>query len=269
MASIEFIKKRIAGKEAEIDKLQKKLARIQKAKDTNWENNPYYYHESDLRYTTRDLEDAQKALDKWKDELSKETEKANSRNIQVIIDFLNAWKEQSIEYYHQVLPRYIKDAEERVACQSKHADDWNYGKIRQMSREDREAYEAEYQKAEHAYSSKWNWFIPYVDTTHTCLNPDASILEKHIYKTDYFIDDKKLDKELTMEANRKYDFIIERTNEIVGQITDASYLYIGPSGELNGYIVGTRGKAEVETIGAGGYNIQRFHFRTLIKPYRR
>ena len=35
-------------------------------------------------------------------------------------------------------------------------------------------------------------------------------------------------------------------------------------GDINGIIVGTEGKAKIQTIGAGGYNIQCFHFRTLI-----
>ena len=76
----------------------------------------------------------------------------------------------------------------------------------------------------------------------------------------------KLEKDLTKEWNRKYDFIIERTNEIVGKITDASNLKVGAKGDLNGYIIGTKGTAKVQTIGAGGYNIQCFHFRTLINP---
>lgn len=74
----------------------------------------------------------------------------------------------------------------------------------------------------------------------------------------------KLAKDLIEEANRKYDFIIERTNAIVGEITDASGLTVGSKDDLNGYIIGTRGVAKVQTIGAGGYNIQCFHFRTLI-----
>ena len=47
--------------------------------------------------------------------------------------------------------------------------------------------------------------------------------------------------------------------------TDASGLEVGAKGELNGLVNGTRGVARVTTIGAGGYNIQCFHFRTLVK----
>ena len=39
------------------------------------------------------------------------------------------------------------------------------------------------------------------------------------------------------------------------------------SENLNGYIIGTKGCCSIKTIGAGGYNIQCFHFRTLIHPY--
>ena len=54
MATVEFIQKRIEGKEKEISKLEKKLERILKAESTNWEVNPYYYRESDKRWTERD-----------------------------------------------------------------------------------------------------------------------------------------------------------------------------------------------------------------------
>ena len=79
---------------------------------------------------------------------------------------------------------------------------------------------------------------------------------------------KLLNKELEQEKNRKYDFIIERTNKIVGQITDATGLRVGAKADLSGYIFGTRGKAHVETIGAGGHSVQCFHYRTLIKEVK-
>ena len=58
--------------------------------------------------------------------------------------------------------------------------------------------------------------------------------------------------------------MIDQVSEKIGEITDASHLSIGEKGEINGIIVGTNGKAKIETIGAGGYNIQRYHFRTLV-----
>lgn len=62
--------------------------------------------------------------------------------------------------------------------------------------------------------------------------------------------------------------LIGRIMSTVGTITDASTLYIGPEGDINGCIEGTEGKAKIQTIGAGGYNIQCFHFRTLIHEYK-
>ena len=76
--------------------------------------------------------------------------------------------------------------------------------------------------------------------------------------------------ERTMEEEKRAKLLdlIGRIMSTVGTITDASALYIGPEGDINGYIVGTEGEAKIQTIGAGGYNIQCFHFRTLIHEYK-
>lgn len=56
-----------------------------------------------------------------------------------------------------------------------------------------------------------------------------------------------------------------RVAEKVGKITDAAGLAIGMNGEINGYVEGDKGGATINTILAGGWNIQCLHFRVLVK----
>ena len=78
----------------------------------------------------------------------------------------------------------------------------------------------------------------------------------------------KCNKELDKDIESLYWDLVDRVTEQVGEIIDASDLSIGAKGNLNGIIAGTKGKVYVETIPAGGYNIQRFHYRTIIKPVK-
>lgn len=256
MATIEFINKRIEGKKKEIEKLSKKLERIEKAKATNWEKNPYYYRESDLKYTLRDLEEAKASLANYEADLEVALHKANSRNIQVIIDFLDGWKDRAFKFYQDSLPRYI-EARTRYYEADHRLCDWHNGRyahIKEIGEEEYKRIEKElheeYKIEREAFRSNWSWLSPYI------LYNDV-------------LDEEKVKKDLQIEADRKYDFIIERTQKIVTEITDASYLRIGEAGELNGYIIGTTGKAKVESVYAGGWNIQCLHIRTLIHEIKK
>lgn len=60
--------------------------------------------------------------------------------------------------------------------------------------------------------------------------------------------------------------LYKRCSNVVGTITDAKGLKCGGNGSINGMVIGTQGKAMVETILAGGYNIQCLHYRVLVKP---
>jgi predicted RNA-binding protein Jag len=73
-----------------------------------------------------------------------------------------------------------------------------------------------------------------------------------------------LEKEMEKEKDTKRQLFIERVKEITGNIQDASFLSIGNNGEINGIAIGDKGKASVNTISAGGYNIQCFHYRVLV-----
>lgn len=269
MATLEFIQKRIAGKEKEIEKLTKKMARIEKAKESNWEeNNPYMYSEYDLRITTRELKEAHEGLEKYRQQLQQEQEKANSRNVAAILEFLDGWKTRMFNFYNEGLTAaYAEKA--AVQALGKKTDSFEWGT------EEYKAAKAEYEARHKAYRNKLHGYF-------RDLTPEERKLPHNRYKRtvkvregeweflkDYFSGSyeesiAKLQKDLEQEANRKYDFIIERTNRIVGQITDASGLRVGNKDDLNGFIKGTKGTAKVQTIGAGGYAVQCFHFRTLI-----
>lgn len=255
MANREFIVKRIAGAEEKITKINAKIDRINAAFAPGGKN-PYCYTESDLRWALRDLEEAMKSLTKYQAQLAKEDEKALSRNVPAITEFLNAWKARMTEFH-------MKRFAEYPAAYKQYQEDlepfkMDYYQERKFRKEDPKGWqEWDSQRSEikSVFEMRFAFLNPYLERAY---NPETNCYDA------WKLDTKKLDKDLQAEWERKYDFIIERTNEIVGKITDASSLKIGNKGDLNGLIYGTKGTAKVQTIGAGGYNIQCFHFRTLI-----
>ena len=67
------------------------------------------------------------------------------------------------------------------------------------------------------------------------------------------------------EKEIKLKQLLAKVENKIGNIIDASGLYIAEDGNINGFIVGDKTKVKVETIYAGGYNIQSLHFRILLK----
>lgn len=62
--------------------------------------------------------------------------------------------------------------------------------------------------------------------------------------------------------------LVSRIKKEVGQITNAGDLHISNNGEINGIVHGDKGTVNVETVSAGGFNVQCFHYRVLVKPVR-
>lgn len=67
--------------------------------------------------------------------------------------------------------------------------------------------------------------------------------------------------------------LLNRVGEITGEVTSYAGLHVRRDNSgyaiLNGMVEGKQGTAEVESIYAGGYNIQRLHIRVLVKKVNR
>lgn len=276
MATIETLQKRIDGAKKNIAKMEQKIARILKAKESGWANNPYYYSEDDIRIANKDLAYLNNQLSGYEESLAKEIEKANSRNVPAIIEFLENWKARVFDFYCKGLEQFYAEKEMVHELYKKYADmfwDRDTAEKEQKYLEATEAYESArdaFDKKRRGYYEKYEYETKFGkrlgerkirDGEYEYLAPYSNFGKEEAIA--------RLKKDLENEANRKYDFIIERVNSICGTIVDASGLSVGKKGNLNGIIVGEKGNAHVQTIGAGGYNIQVFHFRTLIKEIKR
>ena len=83
----------------------------------------------------------------------------------------------------------------------------------------------------------------------------------NFYKV-YYQTDEDIAKESEKDAKSYVLDLVSRVQKKVGEVTKWD-LYINGN-NLNGRVSGTRGTAKVETILAGGYNIQCLHNRVLV-----
>jgi len=237
-----------------------------------------HYKRDDIKSAERKLAEAQEILANWKaklDERVSRDEYLEANAPEILKTFLENWKQKAIEYYR----------EKRVRFMAYRAD------LRKQEREARlealrtlpelERYREIYKDRELSDNDLANlWPRKAVDAFLQERGLEYSQIQKklanygdHItFKLLEIRDDAKreawLEKAMEEEKRAKLLDLISRIHSVVGTITDATGLYESCNGEINGVIIGTEGRAKVETIGAGGYNIQCFHFRTLIHEYK-
>lgn len=102
-----------------------------------------------------------------------------------------------------------------------------------------------------------------IDTDRETFNEEYSRAQRETFRIAY---NKQLFEEfLNKQVAIKEEKLIKTIEKKAGKIIDASHLTIGKDGSINGEIIGEKETVQVETIYAGGYNIRRLHYRTLVK----
>lgn len=180
--------------------------------------------EDDIKRLTKEIPEIQKTIEKYKGQLAGEIEK------------------ESI--FIKEVPEQMKKLEEQLVAE------WDKWDIRRRDRLQKVYREVGYEAFFKGTPEKNHW-------------------DTHTYADYQF---KNLTNEEIHESNVKFarqevlDLYI-RVKDITGEVTDWSAVGLEQGNELpvlTGMVVGKEGKAYVETILAGGYNIQRLHIRTLV-----
>ena len=250
--TVETLTSRIENAKAKLAKLEAKIKRIEKAKASNYEaNNPYFYSERDYRIASREIAETKETIEKHEALLNAELSK--KRDIEPIVNFLNMWR-ANVKAYYTVI-RVEPEREElkakwyeasQKACEFFNHTRWTLIREGKMTKEEAKAEDARLHTESRVLKDRYNDRYSYVE-----------YLERNGFE-------ETLEKELDEEWKRKYDKLIADVEKITGQITDASFLRENEKGDLDGIVEGVNGRARVNTFGAGGWNIQCFHYRTKV-----
>lgn len=148
-------------------------------------------------------------------------------NLKEIKEFIDQWKLRAINYYKQAIEDYKKEYKELKEKYSQSNDD--------------------YKKEKRQLLEKYNQIVVNLSYGYSPKDREERLL-----------------KIIEREGTAKEKTLIARVNKEVGTIIKALSLKVGVNGELNGTIKGENGTCKIETIYAGGYNIQCLHYRVLV-----
>lgn len=275
--NIQLLNEKITKAKEKVEKCKKIVEKHEKQLEKKKEKGDEWdikWKISDIESAKGNLKDAERILSGWEYKLEEELRKDSfleNNTPQIIKDFLQEWKDKVYKWHIKRYEDYIelkqelaeREYEARLECAKTTPEYAEYldenGEVKNYWKDLHNLYPTnimdKYLKdRELDYKNIKSRLFNFAGTT---------ILKMAEFRNE---NDRLtwLEKTLQEEKRAKMLDLIHRINDVIGAITDASGLSISPKGNLDGIIIGEKGKAKVETIGAGGYNIQCFHYRTLV-----
>lgn len=261
----------VAKRRAVIEKHRTQLAKMIGKGADEWD---IRYKREEIAGAIKKLEEAERVAKNWEDKLGEQISRdafIEANAPQVIKDFLENWKANAIAYYLKNRIDFI-DFQKDLWKRERDARREALKTLPELERA-RELYK-DREPSDFDLGNLWprkpveeflkERGLDYNSVREKLAARSDPITAKLVQTRNKEEREAWLEKTIEEEKKAKLADLIARINKVVGTITDASSLTIGGKGDINGFVVGTEGKARVETIGAGGYNIVCFHFRTLI-----
>lgn len=244
--------------------------------DLVWAYTEVENKEEDIKTAESKVADAEKVLKNWQEKLNKEEanlQYINNEIPQILIDFLNDWKEHCREYVLTMTDKYFEEKQElrdtiNTYCWEYIVD--NKDKFDYLFNNYSDNFETFNNSINYAqYINSYRDFKEF-ESIYNVKELKKSLENKYNnYFVQFYISHRQdinaLDKELEKEKNNKLLDLMNRVTAITGIITDTTNLKINAKGDIDGIIYGEKGNCKVTTIDAGGYNIQCFHYRVLVK----
>jgi hypothetical protein len=167
------------------------------------------------------------------------------QNTKAIDTFLATWRKASFTYYTDLYNEQRKLHNARWTLMEK----YNYNAV-----SPNQVLNPDYVEAQDALKA--------FDKKQT--KSDLYILSNVSYDYNQKRGTQFLDKVLDKEVKSKKVQFIARIEKKSGEIKDVN-LTIGTDGSINGTVIGEEATVNVYSIIAGGYNIQKAHYRVLVK----
>lgn len=188
-----------------------------------------------------EIGDIQKTLDTYNKRMSSMVQFEEKPKVEIIWNFLLKWKEQAIEFVR----RQALQLKDLKANEGKAFKEW----IEKYADGNKDILDHD-----------WRYYSTFGRQYYA----NIAQITWNVYLPGGKVNETKLTSMLDRDIKIKYDNIITKVEKFCGNVTDASGLYMGNDGTINGIIIGDEGKAKVETIVAGGWNIQIAHYRVLV-----
>lgn len=243
------------------------------------------YKEQDIREAEKKLAEARKILDNWQAKLTEkitQDEYLAANTPAVLVEFLDNWKARVTDYYLRAYANFVEFKKD-IRRREREARLEALRTLPELERY-RELYftklgRTEAEISDNDLANLWprNVVDEFLSERgleyHQIRKAVRAQADMTILKMAEYRDPAEraawLEKALEEDRRAKLLDLMARITKVVGRITDAAALYIGDTGEINGVVIGTEGRATVQTIGAGGYNIQIFHYRTLVHEIKK